>query len=82
MTPTRPDLEAEWRQDEMELAVVESPDAIAKRFDLPVQWAQLHIGVHRCVDDRWYRVSCLVSDPSCDRVARSYMRKRETRSDD
>lgn len=53
----------------------ESPEKVAARFGKSVEWAREHTGKHRCVDDRYYLYSCLVSDPDCDRVARSYMRK-------
>jgi hypothetical protein len=51
-----------------------SPEVMADRFGLPVEWTQMHVGEHRCVDGRMYRFSCLVSDPSCEAAARSYMR--------
>ena len=79
----RPDLEAaeaEAFEYELTFDCPESVDQVAGRFDLPVQWAQMHVGEHRCVDGRMYRVSCLVTDPSCDRVARSYMRAIEERT--
>lgn len=51
----------------------DTPTQAAERLGQTVEWANLHVGVHRCVDDRIYRVSCLVTDASCDRVARSYI---------
>lgn len=51
----------------------ETPEQIAERFSRSLEWAREHRGVHRCVDNKLYRVSCLVTDPTCDRVARSYM---------
>lgn len=44
---------------------------IAERFNRSVEWAQLHIGDHRCIDNRRYVYSCLVSDPACHGVALS-----------
>lgn len=46
----------------------------AARFELPTEWVQLHQGRHRCVDNKWYTDTCLVTDPTCERIARSYMR--------
>ena len=48
---------------------------VAARFDLPEAWAMMHVGEHRCVDQRTYRASCLVSDPTTHDVAQSYMAK-------
>lgn len=56
----------------------EPPQQVAVRFGMSEQWASEHVGPHRCVDDHRYTYSCLVSDPSMDRVARSYMRQDET----
>lgn len=51
----------------------ETPEQVAERFSLPIEWARLHTGRHHCVDGRAYNGSCLVTDPSCDQVARSRM---------
>lgn len=47
---------------------------IAERFNRSVEWAQLHIGDHRCIDKRRYVYSCLVSDPECHKTAIGYMK--------
>jgi hypothetical protein len=52
---------------------IQTPEQVAERFGLPIEWARLHIGDHRCVDGRRYIVSCLVTDPSCDHIARGRM---------
>jgi hypothetical protein len=57
----------------------QSPKEISERFGKSIEWAREHVGRHRCVDDRWYIYSCLVSDLSCDKVARSYLRLSETK---
>jgi hypothetical protein len=56
----------------------QSPEEIAERLGKSIEWARDHTGRHRCVDGRRYIYSCLVSDVSCDKVARSYMRLSET----
>lgn len=54
----------------------EPPQQVASRFSMSEQWASEHVGPHRCVDDRRYIYSCLVSDPAMDSAARSYMKAR------
>lgn len=52
----------------------EEPSLIAKRFGRSVEWATEHtVFPHKCVDGKRYLASCLVTDPDCDRVARSYL---------
>lgn len=51
----------------------DTPQQVAERFGLPLAWAQMHQGRHRCVDGRNYIYSCLVTDPDCDHEARNYM---------
>lgn len=48
----------------------QSAEQIAERFEMPLSWAQQHIGEHVCLDGRRYRLSCLVSDPMCEHLAR------------
>lgn len=55
----------------------ETPEAVAERFGKSIEWARDHVGRHVCVDGKRYIYSCLVSDPDCDKVARSYMRLTE-----
>lgn len=54
----------------------QSPEEVATRFGRSIEWAREHVGRHRCVDDKHYVYSCLVSDVTCDKVARSYMALR------
>lgn len=49
-------------------------EVTAARFSRPIGWVRLHHGRHRCVDNKWYTYSCLVTDPTCEQVALSYMR--------
>jgi hypothetical protein len=51
----------------------DAPEIVARRFGRSREWAIEHTGEHRCVDRRVYRYSCLVSDPTCEAVARSYL---------
>lgn len=53
----------------------ETSQQVAKRFGLPIEWAKQHEGDHRCLDGRRYPASssCLVTDPSCDWIARRRM---------
>jgi hypothetical protein len=51
----------------------ETSEQIAARFGKSTEWADLHAGDHKCIDGRRYVVSCLVSDPDCDDVARGRM---------
>jgi hypothetical protein len=57
----------------------QNPEEIAERFGKSIEWAREHVGRHRCVDDKRYIYSCLVSDPTCDKVARMYLRLSETK---
>jgi hypothetical protein len=52
----------------------DSPEEVAERFELPLQWAQMHTARHRCVDNKWYTYNCLITDPTCEDMARNYMR--------
>lgn len=56
--------------------VAQTAEQIARRFDWPLAAAQTHIGDHICLDGRWYRTTCLVSDPDCDWVARAKLAKQ------
>lgn len=58
----------------------ESPENVSSRLGISIEAAREHRAEHRCVDGRIYRYSCLVSDPSCDRVARSYMARTTERA--
>lgn len=49
---------------------IETPAQVAERFNLPIEWARMHVGRHVCVDGRNYIHSCLVNDPECDHLAR------------
>jgi hypothetical protein len=51
----------------------DAPEIVAERFGRSVEWAREHVGPHRCVSGSLYKASCLVSDPECESVARSYM---------
>lgn len=53
----------------------EPPEDVSSRLGISIEAAREHTREHRCVDNRMYRYSCLVSDPSCDSVARSYMER-------
>ncbi len=55
----------------------DAPGVIAERFGRSLEWAREHVGPHRCVDGKFYRYSRLVSDPTCEALARGYMRLRE-----
>lgn len=61
------------------MATNQTPEEIAARFSRSIEWAREHDGRHRCVDDKRYIYSCLVSDPECDKVARSYLALSESR---
>lgn len=50
----------------------ESPKAISARLGVSLECGREHQGDHRCIDGRHYIMSCLVSDPTCDRIARRY----------
>lgn len=64
--------EEEWASHPANQSVAD----VAARFGRSREWAQEHVGKHRCVDGRFYVRSCLVSDPSCDQVARYYLRPK------
>ena len=49
----------------------ETTEQAAKRLGLPEQFTAMHEGRHVCIDGRHYNVSCLVTDPDCDDIARS-----------
>jgi hypothetical protein len=53
----------------------ETSQQVSERFGLPIEWARQHEGDHRCVDGRRYIGSCLVTDPSCDHLARRRMER-------
>lgn len=57
------------------MTVVETPPRIAKRLSVSIEFARMHQGRHTCVDGKWYNVSCLLSDPDCDHIARSYLKR-------
>lgn len=50
----------------------ETPEEIAARLGVSIECGREHQGEHRCIDGRRYVTSCLVSDPTCDRIARRY----------
>jgi hypothetical protein len=58
--------------------VEQTPTEIAERFGLPIAWAAEHMGEHHCLDGRRYINSCLVSDPTCGKIARGLLAKAKT----
>lgn len=52
---------------------VEGPQEIVTRLGVSIEFARQHQGPHRCVDGRRYVASCLVADPTCDRVAQAWL---------
>ena len=48
----------------------ETTQQAAARLALPEMFTAMHEGRHVCIDGRWYNVSCLITDPDCDDIAR------------
>jgi hypothetical protein len=49
----------------------ETTQQAAARLGLPEMFTAMHEGRHVCIDGRRYNVSCLITDPDCDDIARA-----------
>lgn len=54
---------------------IDTVGGMAERFGWSYEQALQHVGDHYCLDGRRYIVSCLVSDPSRDHIARAIIRQ-------
>lgn len=63
------------RQDWVDHPDNDTPQTVAARFGRSLDWADMHVGPHRCVDGRRYVLSCLVSDPTCEKTAKAYLER-------
>jgi hypothetical protein len=59
------------------VAPADSPERTAERLGCSIEWAHEHTGWHTCIDGRTYDTSCLVRDPTCDSIARGFLRRAQ-----